>query len=152
MANNNALKSYDLSNSGVIRDILERPDGTLLASKNDGLFQYDRDNDKWMPWSDYSNVSVASLFQDPDSTLWISTHGKGLIRMKGDTSFAYTMQNGLHTNAVHYVVDDLVGHLWIGTENGLIRVSRSSADSVFAGLKDQLDPFCLHNRRWITCL
>ena len=121
------------------RVIREFKNDTLLIGYEGGIVEYIPKTGTWTDWPEFTEMTVVSLSQDPDSTLWVSTHGDGLIRKKGDTLFRYSLEQGLPTNVVHYTLDDQQGSFWIGSDNGLIQLPRSSADSVFHGLSDKLN-------------
>ncbi|MBX2821543.1 MAG: ATP-binding protein [Rhodothermaceae bacterium] len=121
------------------RVIREFKKDTLLVGYEGGIVEYIPGTETWTGWPEFAGMSVVSLSLDPDSTLWVSTHGDGLIRKKGDTLFRYSIEQGLPTNVIHYTLDDQLGSFWIGSDNGLIQLSRSSADSVFYGLSDKVN-------------
>lgn len=73
---------------------------------------------------EYENVQ--SVFQDVEENLWISTFGKGLIKVIVDKSGAfkdaihYTSTNGLGNDFIKNVFQDREGNIWVSTYgNGL---------------------------------
>lgn len=136
---NGVRKNTPTNIKPAFRVIREFKKDTLLVGFEGGLVEYIPKTETWTDWSEFTEMTVVSISQDPDSTLWISTHGDGLVRKKGDTLFKYSREQGLPTDVVHYTLDDQLGSFWIGTDNGLIQLPRSSADSVFHGLSDNVN-------------
>lgn len=73
---------------------------------------------------EYENIQ--SIFRDLDNTLWVSTFGKGLIRVLFNRNGAikdavyYNSQNGLGNDFIKNVFQDREGNIWVSTYgNGL---------------------------------
>ena len=67
---------------------------------------------------------ISSFYQTKDGTLWLGSNGYGLYRLvkakDGRRQFdALTTEDGLAFGGVKGIVEDLNGHLWITTQNGL---------------------------------
>ena len=68
---------------------------------------------------------ISSFYQTKDGTLWLGSNGYGLYRLvktgkDGRRQFeALTTEDGLVFGGVKGIVEDLNGHLWITTQNGL---------------------------------
>jgi ligand-binding sensor domain-containing protein/AraC-like DNA-binding protein len=68
---------------------------------------------------------ISSFCQTKDGTLWLGSNGYGLYRLvkdgkDGHRRFeALTTEDGLAFSGVKGVVEDLNGHLWVTTQNGL---------------------------------
>ena len=65
-----------------------------------------------------------------DNTLWIGTEGGGLIRYRDDSFRAYSSADGLTNSFVRTVHQDHMGQIWIGTDNGLFRISGDRVERV----------------------
>src|SRR5262249_29534855 len=69
------------------------------------------------------------LLHDRRRNLWVATQGQGLWRVSGDPSAAnhridkITADQGLASDAVHSLLEDREGNIWIGTNVGLQRLS-----------------------------
>jgi signal transduction histidine kinase/ligand-binding sensor domain-containing protein len=69
------------------------------------------------------------LLHDRRRNLWVATQGQGLWRVSGDPSAAnqridvITADEGLASDAVHSLLEDREGNIWIGTNVGLQRLS-----------------------------
>ena len=70
------------------------------------------------------NTCVWSLLAEPDGTLWLGTWNDGLTRYKGERFVTFNRENsGLSGNVVLAIFRDRQGTLWVGTANGLSRLS-----------------------------
>jgi DNA-binding CsgD family transcriptional regulator len=67
---------------------------------------------------------VNCLFEDSQHRLWIGTHGGGLHRFDPETqSFSVKdVQDGLLSNVIKGITEDLEGYLWISTNQGVSRL------------------------------
>ena len=108
-----------------IRAIAEATNGDILiGTESAGLFLL-RDGEitsKTAPVKDISCLLVGH-----DNTLWVGTAGHGLARLAqrgGWTTYATT--NGLAGDDIGYLIEDGLGNLWIGSYEGLMRVSELS--------------------------
>jgi signal transduction histidine kinase/ligand-binding sensor domain-containing protein len=130
--------------SNYIRDVVDDPSGMLWVGTQSGMNAYDRETAEWHVFqhnpADLQSLShdwTTSLYQDRSGVLWIGTQGGGLNRLvpgevKGSDPAActfthYREQDGLANDTVwdileHAPPDGGVGHLWIGTANGLSRL------------------------------
>ena len=68
---------------------------------------------------------ISSFYQTKDGTLWLGSNGYGLYRLVKDAKGprghfeALTTEDGLAFGGVKGIVEDLNGHLWVTTQNGL---------------------------------
>lgn len=68
---------------------------------------------------------ISSFYQTKDGTLWLGSNGYGLYRLVKDEKDprghfeALTTEDGLAFGGVKGIVEDLNGHLWVTTQNGL---------------------------------
>lgn len=70
---------------------------------------------------------ISSFYQAKDGTLWLGSNGYGLYRLVKDSKDkdsrghfeALTTEDGLAFGGVKGIVEDLNGHLWVTTQNGL---------------------------------
>lgn len=68
------------------------------------------------------------MLPDTRGDMWIATLGRGLWRLrsseKGSTIETLTIDSGLTSNSVRALLEDHKGNLWVGTDNGLLQLSR----------------------------
>jgi signal transduction histidine kinase len=65
--------------------------------------------------------------------MWIGTYDGGLYRLAGERLTRYTRENGLHDNGVFQILEDSAGHLWMGSNRGISRVSRRELNDIAEG-------------------
>ena len=115
--------------SDFTRVVLEDGWGTFwVGTHGGGISIFDRENgiftqlraDPHDPHS-LNSDHILSLFEDSSGVLWIGTWDGGLNRFdRGNKTFkAYTVQDGLPSNAVYGILEDSHGNLWLSTNNGL---------------------------------
>jgi ligand-binding sensor domain-containing protein/signal transduction histidine kinase len=75
---------------------------------------------------------IRSIAEDEQANgvLWIGTNGGGLIRFENGRFTRYTTENGLFDNAVHQVLEDRVGNLWLSSNKGISRVAKAELNEV----------------------
>lgn len=61
----------------------------------------------------------ARFLEDREGNLWVGTYRTGLSCLSNGKFTTYTETEGLADDAVHCVIQDTDGSMWIGTENGL---------------------------------
>jgi len=66
---------------------------------------------------------IASIEGAPDGTLWVATHGDGLIGYKdGKVTWSIRQKDGLTSDICRNVFIDADNNVWVGTDRGLNRV------------------------------
>ncbi|UCE31494.1 MAG: regulator [Burkholderiales bacterium] len=78
----------------------------------------------------YNPNYIVSLAVDRDGTVWAGTWGGGLSRYDGSDWRTYTVADGLPGNHVFMLHLDPDGRLWIGTNNGLARMTERGFDTM----------------------
>jgi ligand-binding sensor domain-containing protein len=76
-----------------------------------------------------------SLYFDADNVLWIGTLGGGLLRFKDGQFVRFTARDELPSEHVSQILEDDLGHLWLGTRAGVVRVSKSELNAFANGRK-----------------
>ncbi len=99
-------------------------DGLFLAGCTGlGLFEKKTGEVQWL--RDFGSFtltySVRSLYRSMDGLLWLATDGDGLVRYNPATGAAdrFTTENGLLSDSVISVHEDLEGRIWFTTEEGI---------------------------------
>ncbi|HVT44575.1 MAG TPA: response regulator [Thermoanaerobaculia bacterium] len=67
-----------------------------------------------------SSASVQKVFQDSLGFVWIAFYSSGLARYDGHTMEPFTTADGLEDLTVREIVEDGAGHLWVGSESGIV--------------------------------
>jgi len=80
----------------------------------------------------FPEAGVAAILEDPAAdVLWLGTLGAGLIRYRladGDV-YRYQAIDGLLSDDIGFLIADGIGHFWLGTSIGLVRVARSELEA-----------------------
>jgi two-component sensor histidine kinase/streptogramin lyase len=83
---------------------------------------------------------VRTVLQDRQGTLWLGTVGQGLIRIRDSRFEHFSRKDGLSSDDVEALAEDLEGNLWVGTSNGFdrFREPKVARWSTFEGLSGNL--------------
>ena len=98
--------------------------GTMhgVATLKDGrLFRHDRDG--------FPTEQILSICAARDGSVWIGTHGTGLLRYRSGKFRTYTESDGLASKSPSAVYEDRHGTIWIGTlDKGIGRFHNEQFD------------------------
>lgn len=113
----------------------------LIIGTGSGLYQ--RVANRFSP-VDTLNLDVSALCRDSDNRLWLGTQGQGLWLWDGESSYGWTIEDGLPDNFIHEMITDSNGQIWGTTPRGIFRVSHESSDDskppgLFFTIIDQTD-------------
>ncbi|MCE2997694.1 MAG: hypothetical protein LW863_19005, partial [Flammeovirgaceae bacterium] len=64
---------------------------------------------------------VRTMYQDTKGNYWFGTNGNGIICYDGKTLEKISIEGLRSLNVVREIVEDKAGHLWFGTDYGLIK-------------------------------
>jgi ligand-binding sensor domain-containing protein len=106
--------------------VFEDNDYNIWVGSTNGLSRFERNKKRF----NYvlKGISVHVIFPDDENNFWLGTALNGLChfnRQTGETVF-YDETKGLCNNAIHAIIDDKKGNLWIATEGGLSRFNIQS--------------------------
>jgi signal transduction histidine kinase/ligand-binding sensor domain-containing protein len=128
----NFFTAVDGLPASAVRALAEDAQGNLwIGTERDGLFQ--------MNAGKIASVSapvndISCLLAGADGGLWVGTSGHGLARFQnGSWKICSTLNGGLASDSVGYLLDDGAGNLWIGSYEGLMRVEKKSLAGFAAG-------------------
>lgn len=129
------LRSLLIDRSGNIWVASEG--GLLLRKKGSRQFDYfnrQLKNGQRFP----AREAVRSLYEDSRKQLWIGTANAGIFVLPSgeDTLLRYTLKEGLPSNNIKGMTEDVSGNMWITTDRGLCRYERQSR---------QFIPFTIHD-------
>ncbi len=134
--------------SDFARVVLEDGEGALwVGTQGGGINILDKDREKYShmrtdpddPHS-LSSDHILSIFEDVSGVIWIGTWGGGLNRFnRSDGTFtAYTLKDGLPSDAVYGMLEDDHGNLWLSTNNGLSKFDPRNATFKNYNVRDGL--------------
>ena len=123
------LPGTDLRYSEKVTNILQDSygqmwfGGALLTSMDIETGKFTLYNDRTL-----MEYDVRTIFEDSDGILWIGTEGGGLSKFERNqkTFINYNTNDGLPSDAVHAILEDNNGKLWISTNNGLTRFNKKN--------------------------
>lgn len=70
----------------------------------------------------YNPNYIISMEVDKNGVVWCGTWGGGLARFDGKTWTNFTMKDGLPSNHIFMIREDIKGQLWAGTSDGLVEI------------------------------
>ena len=137
--------------SNSVQKFLKTSDGYLWIGTQEGLARFDGVNfTRWNDRRQYANrnLTVFALCESRDGSIWFGTKG-GLNRLKDGIITNFTEKDGLLSDYIRDVREDLRGVLWIATNKGLCSYSNGqfTTHSLLQGSEDDNDATVLLTRR-----
>jgi len=128
----NAAVEYKLLGVGSqtrVKSIAETGDGTIWVGTIGGLHRKVEAADSFVQVKDVS-AAVRFLRQTSDGTLWIGTIGHGVYKYSGERFSQLTAPEDLPSNTALNLFEDVESNIWIGTQAGMLRLSKTSVQTV----------------------
>jgi two-component sensor histidine kinase/ligand-binding sensor domain-containing protein len=148
--NSISYKSLNLPKVKNVYRIFNSSKGILAQAEN-GLFliQYQQIVDYFGPLAKDKNKHLPIEYmldahEDKNHDLWIATNGQGLFKWEWNKPYGkakienYTNEKGLPSMVLYRIEEDENNHLWIGSDDGLIRFYKSNGESDLFTIKDGL--------------
>lgn len=138
--NNGQMTTYEIIKGELsILDIAENNKGSVhLLSMNDGIFEFDANNNEFNKIAFKDNLKMASLFFDSSGRMWVTTLSQGIVVKAGDEFFELNESNGLYSNTIHDIAQDGNGAFWFSTNKGIFMVTGEDVDKLISGAVDRL--------------
>lgn len=117
--------------SNFVRCIAEDKLGNLWIGTDDGMCTFD--GKTFVPFAKNGfpkNTIVKSIIFDKHQTLWIGTQDDGLFSYTAGKITHLTTPNGLVNKIVNTLYEDRKGNIWVGTENGVTKISGSKIEKL----------------------
>jgi signal transduction histidine kinase len=116
--------------SGVrVRAMAQTSDGSIWIGTLLGLLRIRGSDIRIYTQRDgLSDHRIFTLYVDKDGTLWIGTAGGGLNRFKHGTFLYYKHSYGFPTDSITSIIEDDQESIWIGSNQGIFRVSKHLFD------------------------
>lgn len=121
------MREYSLaggSSQNRVKSILETADHTVWVGTVSGLHRLRAGAKAFERVPDIKGT-VRVLRQTSDGTLWIGMIGEGIRSTKGHDFAAMTAPDALPSNTVLNIFEDDERNIWIGTQAGLLRLTRT---------------------------
>ena len=118
--------------SNSIRAVHPDRQGRVWVLCNDGLDLWE--NGRFAHATVARDLGPAAAFlEDSRGAIWIGGALGGLLRIEKDKTTLYKPRDGLLQGAIHRVLEDDAGDLWLSSNKGLFRFRRSDLDAFAAG-------------------
>ncbi len=124
---NLAAKEYSLGSQlsqNMVKSIIQTQDGTIWVGTVSGLDWMPPGEDRFQPVKGISST-VRILRQTSDGVLWIGTIGQGVFQYSAAKLTHITAPAQLPSNTVLNFFEDGEKNFWIGTQTGMLRLTRS---------------------------
>jgi ligand-binding sensor domain-containing protein/signal transduction histidine kinase len=127
--------------SKLVTCMIEDRDGSILVGTSTGLFRI-RDGlvslIAGMP-----HPHVLSLVLDSEGYVWAGTKAGGLVALDGNRVLPMPAKSEISNLQVNTAIEDGDGHLWLGTYQGIVRLSIKELHAIVNGLPSQLSAVIL---------
>jgi ligand-binding sensor domain-containing protein/signal transduction histidine kinase len=121
------VREYHLQGGGSmnrVKSILQTRDGSVWVGTVSGLHVL-RPGARHFARLAGINQTVRVLRQTPDGALWVGTIGQGLFLRKDGRFTSIAAPESLPSNTVLNVFEDDEKNIWIGTQAGMLRLTRT---------------------------
>src|SRR6185503_19009939 len=124
-----------------VKSIVTDAPGSLWLATEGGLMRWREGGVAEIPPGGPPRTTPITTFLfDADGTVWIGTEGAGLWRLRDGKWFAFTAgRHGMFDDLMWRILDDGLGHLWMSSNRGIWRVSRTVLDAVAADQRTTVD-------------
>lgn len=121
-----------------VRCLAETQSGDILAGTDAGLNRiHDGKIVDDAAFAPLKQEKIWSIYVDGKS-LWLGTRGGGLVLLRGGRVTRFARQDGLISNSIYQIVDDLSGRLWLSSPVGVFSLRRTELDAIADGKARQL--------------
>ncbi|MFK7784792.1 MAG: two-component regulator propeller domain-containing protein [Crocinitomicaceae bacterium] len=132
---------FILKAPSIVYDVEEYSDGYLIATRA-GLYQYSNEQ---LTFLGDKFPELKGRIQDVDvfeGLVYLATMGKGVIIFNGNSTHQIVEEQGLISNTCTEIFVESEGTFWVGTSNGMCKISRVRTDFHVTPLSiDQGVPF-----------
>lgn len=140
----NQLLHYPLEEADRVRWLLNDGQGRMLAATVDGLLLFrPEESVRRIEFSlvqratedstSLGNNDIIHMTRDRRGRIWLATYGGGLNRIEGYDEAGvphfrhYDTRQGLPSNICMSVVEDPLGHIWVGTQHAVSRLDEQKS-------------------------
>lgn len=102
--------------------IIKGDNGEIICGGHNGLHFISTDGQiRGFNAGKYNIGSIFCVTEDSEGVLWLASEGQGLIRFdhSNERFTKFTVVDGLSSNLVYGIEEDLYGNLWLSTTKGL---------------------------------
>jgi ligand-binding sensor domain-containing protein/two-component sensor histidine kinase len=133
-------------NSERANSIGEDREGDIWVGFRNGVARFQRNSVRFFGANEkLPRGTIERVYSDRSGRLWLTSSRSGLIRIENpgavDPSFFnYTSAQGLSSNQLDIIVEDLQGNIYVGTSRGLDRLNPSTGRVKHYSTNDGLAP------------
>ena len=140
-------EEYNSQNPGTINSITVDSSGEVwVGGSSDYLYVYDRDHDyfrSYLPDPKPPAWFIIALYGDSQGNIWIGTIYHGLIRFdierKEFIPINQELNRKIPEGAITRIIGDRDNSLWFSDPNGLYRLDRSTNETKYFPLRENLE-------------
>ena len=114
----------DNDSRNKVKSFLQTADGVIWVGTVGGLYRLRPGQDRFEPVPGVSGT-IRSLREAPNGELWAGAIGEGIFRIRGNRVTRLQAPSPLVSNTVLSIFADADRNLWIGTQAGMMRLSRT---------------------------
>jgi len=127
LENNGPLRHYQTAGTNIVA-LFKDGNDLWIGTKDDGLNRLNINTGVMNLYKTNANnrysltsSSILSIYKDLQNRLWVGTDGGGLnyFDVKANRFYGITEAAGISNNAIHGILDDKKGRLWISTNKGI---------------------------------
>jgi ligand-binding sensor domain-containing protein/signal transduction histidine kinase len=125
-------QEYRLAGEGSqnrVKSITQTRDGTMWVGTIGGLYSKVSGSDSFQRVKETSGT-VRFLQETSDGTLWIGTIGHGIYKYRKHEFSQMTAPGSLPSNTVLNLFEDVENNIWVGTQAGMLRLSKTPIQTV----------------------
>lgn len=151
-------RTYSTLTSDYIYTIFQDHEKKIwIGTTGGGLYFFDAAQQVFVPFvlgtngKSEENQQVRVIFQDNDKILWVGTAGDGLFRIDQELGKVQNFRlgssehEGLQSEVIYAIEEDLHGNIWVGTENGGLSIFNPIDESFRTHTYDELDKYSISN-------
>jgi Signal transduction histidine kinase len=130
--NGNTALEYRLQGEGSqnrVKSIAQTHDGTVWVGTIGGLHKMPSGSDSFSNVKETSGT-VRFLRETSDGTLWIGTIGHGIYKYRDLKFYQMVAPLNLPSNTALNLFEDIEKNIWIGTQAGMLRLSKTPIQTV----------------------
>lgn len=109
--------------------ILKTRDGQIWVHGEGGLAYFDLSSNVFKRVDSFEqNLSIQSIFEDENETLWLGVEQLGLVQydVKNNTSLTFGKKEGLTNSQIMCIREDDKGILWLSTNGGIFSFDKEN--------------------------
>jgi len=120
--------------SDLVRCLAQDAGGDMWVGTARGLHRISKDQITRFPGEEtLARQAILGLYADKRGALWAGTAGAGLVRYHSNRLQTITVRHGLASDWIEQILEDDEGYLWLGTQAGILRVSRADLEACAEG-------------------